>query len=300
MTPSRTLCVLTIMIALILGAGCLGPADTGDRTIPVTITNDLPATQGIQSTPIAAQAPILTPSPVPIYCPQRGNESSWITLSPVSDLRRGDPFEIRGETNLPVGEHVGIQIYEASFHPHCKCCYDDDLRAVATVYQGSSCNHSFAISLDSTNLRPQDFLVQAQYGEGDVVSSNQLFTLFQNNRASTAPIQTRTVGLPANTSLTLDPIQDVKQGEPLVITGYTDKYAAILYSVRDARYSPDLHHPNAGELAGGIMYPFAYGEDPRPFSFRFNTSSFGNGGYVFSLDSPCTGESVEKSFTIIP
>lgn len=297
MISFKTACILIITAALILGAGCLGPADSGNRPVAVSNSTSLPAPMTVQPATTPAQATTFTtPAPVPTLCPVRGNESFWITLNPINDLHRGDLIDIRGETNIPEGETIEILIMESSFHPHCKCCYDDELVSATTVFQGRSCNRSFALPLDSTNLRPQEFLLMARYREDNENGSSQIFTIFQNESASA----TTGGGLPANTSLSLDPIPEVKQGEMLVITGFTGNPAAIRYSLRDARYIPDLHHPHAGERVWGTMYPFPYGGTPRPFAFRFSTTGFTTGRYVFAMDSPCAGEATERSFTIVP
>jgi hypothetical protein len=285
-----------IAAALILGAGCVGPADSGNRPVAVSNSTSLHAPMTVQPATTPAPATLTTPAPVPTICPQRGNESFWISLEPVADLHRGDLIEIRGETNLPEGKTIDILILESSFHPHCKCCYDDELITATTVYQGIGCNRSFAITLDSANLRPQEFLLMARYGEDNEIGNSRIFTIFSNESPSTAPGER----LPANTSLNLDPVRDVKQGEMLVITGFTGNPAAIRYSVRDDRYTADLHHPPTGERVRGTMYPFPYEGTPRPFAFRFNTSGFAAGRYVFAMDSPCTGETAERTFTIVP
>jgi hypothetical protein len=306
MIPYRRIPILAIFALIFLfSAGCVGYPGPEKATIPVApgepVTTSLPATMVTLpvSPTTAAQGTSRLPELVPAWCPQRGNESFWITLGPIPDLHRGDLATISGETNIPVGQTLEILIMESSFHPHCKCCFDDDLIAGVKVRKGSGCNHTFTLVFDSTNLRPQEYLVTARYMEDKAVSNGRVFTVFKNYTTTSMPAADIPQNLSMDTPLTLNPIGKVKQGDMLVITGYTGKPdRAILYSIHDARYSAGCWSLCTGELVRGTMYPDTYGEIPQVFSFRFDTSSFDTGRYTITLDAPCANENTENWFII--
>lgn len=141
MTPLKPLFALSIVIVLIVSAGCVGPADTGNRSVPTTISQTLPVTQP------------LTPTPAPAWCPRQENGSFWITIDPIGDIYRGDPIEIRGETNIPAGKVLDILTIVGYHHSQTRCGADDRMGAVSTVRKGNGCNNTFSLTLDSTNLR---------------------------------------------------------------------------------------------------------------------------------------------------
>lgn len=306
MIPYRRIPIPAILVLLLLfSAGCVWYPDAGKATIPAApdepVTTSVPAPMvtlpviSTTATPTTTRLPEL----VPAWCPQRGNESYWITLDPIPDLHRGDTATISGETNIPAGQTLEILVMESSFHTHCKCCFDDDLMAKVTIRKGSSCNRTFTFAFDSTNLRPQEYLVNTRYQEDKAVSNGRIFNVFRNYTTTSMPAADIPRNLSVDTPLTINPVWNVKQGDLLVITGYTGKPdRAILYSIHDARYSAGCWSLCPGELVRGTMYPNAYGNIPQVFSFRLDTSSLDTGRYAITLDAPCANESEETWFII--
>ncbi|MCK9579931.1 MAG: hypothetical protein M0Q92_05705 [Methanoregula sp.] len=303
--------ILLLMVCILLTTGCVNPGDPApdlvgkpDTTaLPGPVTPSLPVPSNEMTTAPVTQTHMetLTILPVSQRCPEREGDPYWIALDPVKDLTRGDQIILRGETNIPVDDTIELIIYESSFHPHCKCCYDDDLRARVRVHKGPGCNNSFMFFFDSMNLRPQEYVLTAMYGEEISHADGRIFTIFKNYSTASIPATNLPSNLTTNTTLTLNPVWDVKHGEMLVLTGYTGKPdRAVLYSIRDIRYSAsDCRFSCPGNVMSGTMYANANGEIPQPFSFRLNTSDLDAGRYVVSLNAPCSGESAEKMFNIV-
>lgn len=222
-------------------------------------------------------------------------------LEQPADLVRGEREMIGGETNIPAGETIRLIVYESAFHPHCKCCYDDDIRVRATVHEGPGCNNTFSYFLDSANLRPQEYVLTAGYGEDISPASGQIFTVFKNYTTPQVPAGILPANFTGESALALGPAGNVQRGEELVIDGYTGKPdRAILYSIRDVRYrAEDCRYDCPGQVLAGTMYANVYGDIPQPFWIRMDTSDLSPGRYAVSLTSPCSGESAEKLFNIV-
>jgi hypothetical protein len=299
MTPFRISFALMIVLLFLFSAGCLGPADAGNRTIP-TIANTLPATPGTTPVIPAAQLPSITPTPVPAWCPPQGNESFWITLDPINDLPKGDPIEIRGETNIPAGKVLDILTIVGYHHTQTRCGPDEQMRVAYTVHRGNGCNNTFSVSLDSINLRSDEQFAMVRFHENNSVGATQFFRILARDSVSAAPAPDIPGGLSKSTPLILKPVRDVKSREPLVITGYTGTFAAMSYALRHDVNGSDCGQICSDELAGGEMYPFPNWDDPQPFLLRFNTSEFDPGRYIFEINGVCSGESAARSFNITP
>lgn len=294
---------LSAIALFILLSGCIDPGETvtePPQKIPLATTANTDPVQ-VREIPVVSTPPDSpTPSPTITYCPDRGNESPWITLAPVHDVTRGEEMTIQGETNLAAGKTIEIRVMESSFHPHCKCCFDDSVMHLVRVDTGRGCNNTFVSLLDSTNLMPMEYMATATSADNADVSDVRFFNLYGN---STYPLDLPPGSpLPAmgNATLALDPVWDVKRGDVLVISGFTTSpNSAIRYFLRDARYSGSCRYSCPDELAGGIMHPNVFGDVQQPFSLRFNTTNLKPGRYLFHAEVLCYGETAEKSFNIV-
>jgi hypothetical protein len=305
MDISRPMMILMVIAACFsFGAGCTGPQDTSlQSAVETPVVTSPPASPTGTVVTTAALPPAFTPTTLPMQlnCPDRGNESPWIILDQPADLVRGEREMIGGETNVPAGDSIEIVVYESAFHPHCKCCYDDDIRVRAIVHEGPGCNNTFSYLLDSSNLRPQEYVLTARYGEDISHASGRIFSVFKNYTTPQIPAGALPANFTADSLLTLGPVRDEQRGVELVIDGYTGKPdRAILYSIRDLRYSAaDCRYTCPGQVLAGTMYANVYGDIPQPFWIRMDTSDLSPGRYAVSLTSPCSGESAEKLFNIV-
>ena len=302
--PLPRIIPVLVLLAVIfsLSAGCTGsreaPAPLPQETAE-SAPRDIPQPVEPSGTPGVPAIPShLTPLPVQTSCPDPAGESPWISLDPIPDPRQGDVLIISGETNLPVGKTIEILITEASYHTMLRCGSDDELRAAARVRNGGGCNHSFSVPLDSTLLGPQEYFVTARFRQDTAISTARLLTVMRN--------ATRFPGGPAGTDpsptgfLALDPVWDVRQGDPIVVTGATGAADyAIRYSLRNALYGAECEKSCTGELYGGSMYPVTGAGDPGTFSLQFSSADADPGRYVLRMEKVCTDEAAEKSFTIL-
>lgn len=298
---SRVLLFLTILATCIIFAtGCVMLQDA--EQVPV---QESPAVAPPLVTPLAeppATPPVKAPASAPAvrYCPERGNESPWIALAPVSDISKGDLLMVRGETNLPAGSGIVVDVIDGTFHPHCKCCFDDRIYASVKVRNSSGCNNSFSVSIDTTYLIPQEYVATATSIDDTDVGGWRIFTLYDNSTMVNhlPPFPPRT--LPAPAMFILDPAPGTRRGEMLEISGYTSlPKRAIRYSLRSSPYIRDTRFADPEGLAGGTIYPDLYGDVQQPFTLRFDTADISPGQYLIHAEVLCSDESAEQEVTIV-
>lgn len=100
MTPlCKTLTLILLLLAVLVGAGCVGQAEkgrsAGNVTLPVPITSSIP-----------------TPTQIETY--QAPPNGYWIKIDPISDKFVGESFTITSTTNLSVGTEILVLVYSAT------------------------------------------------------------------------------------------------------------------------------------------------------------------------------------------
>ena len=208
-------------------------------------------------------------------------------------------MRVHGETNLPEGKTIEILITESSYHTQLKCASDTELRAATRIRKGEGCNNSFTVPLDSTLLPPQEYFVTAQFRQDTAISTARILTVMRNY--TRFPLAGSVVTAPSPASvLALDPVWDVRQGDPIVITGNGGSTGhAIRYSLHDAMYGAECWKSCTGELHGGVMYLPMNGDDTGRFFLQFSSADVVPGRYVIRMEKYCSDEVAEKSFNIV-
>jgi len=283
-----------LVAAVLLAAGCAGQPATIPPVNSTTVT--------VSPTPIVVTtAPVTT---LRTACPPPANGSYWIAINPVDEVRKGDEIHFSGTTNFPAGETLEFAVYESSFHPHCKCCFDETYVSDVKIRKGDECGNVFSLWFDSSNFRSQEYIVTATYSENESVTSSLIFTLQENTTPlSFTDIDTGDRDLPGS-SFAILPVSDVRNGNIQTILGVrngTDH--AIIYSVREVglgSYCSPLSPWCRGGKIYGVMYPAMFGPDSTRFVIRFDTGDLEPGQYVVDLDLTCTDATERGWFNITP
>jgi hypothetical protein len=155
MPSLHVLDVMTLVFAAaLLVAGCVGEQAAGNQ---YNNTATVPGPAAVETT--------LPPEtvPTPTQCPVSDNKTYWILTDSVGKVEKGDQLIIRGTTNIPAGESLQLAAYQGVFHPHCKCCYDDQLIAKVNVRTGGGCANTFSHRFDTTNSVPQEYMLVVEY-----------------------------------------------------------------------------------------------------------------------------------------
>jgi hypothetical protein len=293
MNPFRvTIALVLVMVAVLLVAGCTG-GHTMNPPVSTISATTLPVTPGMTAAPV---------TPVPTICSPQTNGSYWIRIDPVGDVRKGDAFRINGTTNLPAGKTLDLMVYDAEFHPHCKCCFDDLLTAEVRVLKGDECGNIFSYYIESTNYVPQEDLVTAAYSENSSVAApGLLFTIRENTTPLSIPHDNSQDTGSMNIPFALLPIHDAGQGDILTIHGIGDGSSrAIEYFIREARSESACSPYCTGEKVHGIMHPALYGPDGNRFAIRIDTENLDPGQYVADLELTCSDARAKGWFNVTP
>ena len=279
MTSFRvTLALVLVMVVVLLAAGCAGQPAGKPPVNMKTVTES----------PVPANVTMASVIPVGTTCSVHPNGSSWITLNPTDRIERGEAIRINGTTNVPAGKHLTLYMYSSDIHPHCRCCYDDELAADVIVRSNRGCENTFSLWFDTTNFVPAEYIVTAAYPENNT-KSNTLIIEIQEN---TTPLPAPSGDLPKNTSAgtllaALRP-HDVARGDIQTITGVINGTPyAIEYSVRDAALEPVCRPECPGENYHGILHPLKSNTGLDWFALRFDTTDMKPGSYVADLKLTC-------------
>ena len=197
------LCVkVVLLVVMILGAACIGqPAIKSPANFTTTTV-----------TPIDTTTAMTTP--VRTACPITEIQSSWIRIDPIGRIEKGDTVRISGTTNLPAGKTLELSVYDAEYHPHCRCCFDDQLVADVRIRKGDSCGNNFSLWFDSTNYASQEYLIAITYTENSSVTAPPLlFNLLENTTPLSLPDKDQGAIGSVNSSFALFPVSDIPEGE---------------------------------------------------------------------------------------
>jgi hypothetical protein len=296
MTPLRitriTLALVMVLVAVLLAAGCIG-----DHTMNPGVRNT--AVTNPPESPVIATEPVAS---VTTICPPLTNGSYWIRIDPVGQVRKGDAFRISGTTNIPAGKTLVLEVYDAAFYPHCKCCFDDLLIADVRILKGDNCGNTFSYSFDSINYAPQEYLVTAAYdGNRPVAAPALLFTLLENTTPLVSPDGGSQETGSINTSFALLPLHDVNQGDIQTLSGIRKGTSyAIEYFIREARSESACSPYCKDEKIRGIVHPVMSGPDATRFAIRVDTGNLDPGQYVADLELTCSDASAKGGFNVTP
>lgn len=293
MTPARvTIALLFMLIAVLLAAGCAGQPPTEKPA-----TNSTVSVSGISTTGTT----ILT-TPVETACPLPSNGSFWIKIDPVGTIKKGDRIRINGTTNIASGKTLELMIAESSYHPALKCGFDDYLRSVVKVRKGDGCVNTFSLYFDSTNFQSKEYFIDATYPENTSVTKYLIFNLLKNTTPLVFPNDSSIKNDSTNVSFALLPISDVKRGDIQTVQGIRKgTQYDIIYSIREAGYSPDCVPISPfcqGVKINGIISPLTFGPDSSQFAIRFDTTDLERGQYVIDLDFTCSGATTKGWFNV--
>ena len=283
MTPPRSTIILVLLVAaVLLAAGCAGaqPAAIHPMNNSTTMASPVPT--------------IITLAPVTLNrtpCPVSDNQSSWIMIDPVERIERGEIIRIKGTTNIPAGNHLVLNVYPGSFHPHCRCCYDDQLTADVIIRGGESCANTFSFWFDSTNFVPDEYIITVTYPENNSESNTLIVPLFENTTPLPVPAGNLSVTVPVGTLLAALQPPDVARGDIQTISGIRNGTPyAIEYSIRDATLDPVCRPYCEGENFHGIIHSAVSEDGNSRFAIRFNTVDMKPGRYAADLDLTCLAD----------
>lgn len=295
MTSFRvTLALVLVMVSMLLVAGCAGERPVNNQPVNVTITAAPPVPTSLMTTPV---------TPVRTICTVYENKSFWITIHPIGSIERGETLWISGTTNVPVGKHLDLNIYSASFHPHCRCCYDDQLTADVIIRGGEGCANTFSLWFDSTSFAPDEYIISARYPDNNTESNTLIVPLFENTTPLPAPTGDLPVTAPTGSLLAALRPQDVHRGDIQTITGIINGTPyAVEYSIRDARIEAVCRPLCPGENYHGIIHAQESSNGRNRFTLRFDTGNMKPGPYVADLKLTCieTDSPVMVFFNVTP
>jgi hypothetical protein len=283
---------LKMIVVVLLVAGC-----TGQQAMktPANLTTATVTATSIDTTKASM-------SPVGTACPITENRSSWIRIDPMGSIEKGDTVRISGTTNLPAGKTLELSVYDAEYHPHCRCCFDDQLVADVRIRKGDSCGNTFSLWFDSTNYAPQEYLIAATYTENSSVTAPPLIiNLLENTTPLSFPDKDLGNTGSANSSFALFPVGDIPEGEMETLNGIRNGTSyAVEYSIRDARTDAVCSPYCRDEIIHGVLYPAMFGPDATRFAIRFDTTDLEPGPYVADLDLTCSDSKARGWFNVTP
>jgi len=274
--------VLLLLAALVLVAGC-----SGEKPVAGIPTNDTTATLSSMTIPV----PTPSVAPVRTICPVPDNSSSWINISPIARIDRGGIIRINGTTNLPAGTHLLLSLSQGTFHPHCKCCYDDQLTADVVVRDERGCADMFSFWFDSSNFLPEEYIISAIDPDTTTQSPMMIVPLFANTTPLSVAAGNLSDSVSASTVLHVFQPPDVARGGILAIAGARNGTPyAIRYAIRDA-YADAACEPRCeGAKFQGIVHATDPAGGTDPFVLRFSTEDMSPGRYVAVFQLICREE----------
>ena len=169
----------------------------------------------------------------------------FISVDPVSDKNVGDQFTITGTTNLPAGTEMLAEVYPVSFEDQNGDGSGEFTGAAGTITIAGSTGSSntWAFPVDSSTFKPTEYLVtisllkgdssKGDYVKGDLFGTTR-FTLHPGPGTAGTSTDRAVAG-----GILIDPIHDVTAGDPLVITGKTDRQAGTVLTVKVIPASTD-------------------------------------------------------------
>jgi len=246
--------------------------------------HDTSATISSTTVPVPAASLI----PVRTICPAPDNSSFWITVSPIARIGRGEILRINGTTNIPAGNHLTVFVYPGSFHPHCRCCYDDQLTADVVVRDEGGCANTFSLWFDSSSFLPEEYVISAADPEDNARSPTLIVPLVEN----TTPLSVPAGNLPAPVSgsavLPVFQPPDVARGDIQTIAGTRNgTLYGVSYAIRDA-YADAACQPRCeGAKFQGIVHSGETSDGTDRFAIRFSTEDMSPGRYVADLQLIC-------------
>ncbi len=168
-------------------------ADTQNNRIQKFAIQAVPQT----ITPTPTPTPTTVPTTVPtkfsttVPTPSVTAKPPFIAINPLTDKYAGDKFTITAETNLAVGEEVVIRIYSATFIPTAKTPGSDDSGTTGTVkvIKGDSGQNRISFDVDTSTLKPDEYVVTAETVNGHVTSTAQ-FSVLTGGAAPTVVLTT--------------------------------------------------------------------------------------------------------------
>jgi hypothetical protein len=280
MTPHRiTLALVLVMVAVLLAAGCAAecPVDILPVNSTTTVASPVPT--------VITKAPV---TPVRTICPVSENKSSWITITPIDRIERGEAIRISGTTNVPAGKHLSMHIYPGFFHPHCRCCYDDEMAADVIVRYDGECANTFSFLFDTTNFVPAEYIVTVMCPENSTESNTLIFTILENITPLSVPTGNLSATIPAGTLLAAFQPRDVTRGDIQTITGIINGTPyAVEYSIRDTALETVCRPECPGENYHGIIHAQESVNGKNRFALRFDTGDMKPGSYVADLKLTC-------------
>lgn len=169
----------------------------------------------------------------------------FISVDPVSDKNAGDQFTITGTTSLPAGTEMLAEISPASFEDMDGNGSGEFTGAAGTITIAGSTGstNTWAFPVDSSTLLPMEYLVTVStfkggsskggYVKGDLFGTTR-FTLHSGPGTAGTSADRAVAG-----GILIDPIHDVTIGDPLIITGKTDRQAGTVLTVKVIPASAD-------------------------------------------------------------
>jgi hypothetical protein len=185
-------------------------------------------------------------------------EKPFISVDPVSDKNSGDEFTITGNTSLPAGSEIIVDIHPSSLDLNTGMVTDPKTGATVRLDDSMVATGMLGVENDPDGVAAWSFDVPSvafltgeytvivyEYnknkpGPGEI-SGVTTFTVHES-QASTAQAQ----------FIRVDPIGDKKVGDQFTITGTTNlpKGAEVMFQVYAASFEPTETNPQTGAQSG--------------------------------------------------
>lgn len=278
--PHVLIALLLVAGAVMLATGCTGDKPEPATGIPGPITTKL----------VPSTLPVTTASFVPVRttCPVPDNASFWINVSPIARIERGEILRINGTTNIPAGNHLTVFVYPGSFHPHCRCCYDDQLDADVVVRDEGGCANTFSLWFDSSSFLPEEYVISAADPEDNTQSPTIIVPLVENTTPLSIPAGNPSAPVSGSAVLPVFQPPDVAWGDILTIAGSRNgTLYPVRYAIRDA-YADAACQPRCeGAKLQGFVHSGETSDGTDRFAIRFSTEDMSPGRYVADLELIC-------------
>ncbi|MCZ9312369.1 MAG: hypothetical protein O0V67_03245 [Methanocorpusculum sp.] len=211
-------------------------------------------------------------------------ETPWIVIDPISDQHRGTPVTITGSVFRPQEGRLLITIQPVWFDHNIAPDTAESRTFVKqmqiTVPEGTTESYHWNISLDTTDLEPDMYRVEASGIDYDLGTQNRTFLLFGTGEENNRVIE-------------ISPMKHAVTGELLTVQGFvtTKNAATLMYEL-----VPNGIHSSRAEIRTGYIRTApvqAYGTtfDTTFWETTIDTAGLKAGNYtlkISALDAPVT------------